>query len=110
MKRSQALTNWVMSATDLRQETLLADMLRDTDEKFLYWAIDKIVSWKNVTTPPNVVRIHGTNDRALPFRQADYVIKGGGHLAVANRADEVSAALKEILLAIDSPATQHPLK
>jgi hypothetical protein len=37
LKSSQRMMNWVMGATDPLRKTLLADMLRDTDERFLHW-------------------------------------------------------------------------
>lgn len=97
LKRSHRAMNWVMGAADPLRKNLLADMLRDTDEHFLYWALNKIVSWKNSELPKNVFRIHGDRDKVLPFRKADYVVKNGGHLMVANRAGEVSAAINQIL-------------
>lgn len=97
LKSSHRFMNWVMGAADPLRRELLADMLRDTDEKFLYWAIEKIVTWKNTVVPPNVIRIHGTNDRVLPLRKTDYTVEGGGHLMVANRAEEVSGYIKKIL-------------
>jgi pimeloyl-ACP methyl ester carboxylesterase len=110
LKRSHRIMNWAMGETDPLRKTLLADMLRDSDERFLYWAMDKIVSWKNVTVPSNVVRIHGTHDRLLPLRRADYKIERGGHLSVANRAGEVSAAVNEIPVAIDNVSNDTPPK
>jgi pimeloyl-ACP methyl ester carboxylesterase len=97
LKRSHRIMNWVMGAGDPIRRELLANMLRDTDARFLYWAIDKVVTWKNEIVPANVFRIHGTNDRVLPLRTAQYVIDKGGHIIVANRAKEVSAAIKEIV-------------
>ncbi|MEI9918484.1 MAG: alpha/beta hydrolase [Bacteroidota bacterium] len=101
LKRSHVLINWVMGAVDPLRRKLLADMLRDSDEKFMSWSLQQILDWKNRTVPPNMVCIHGDNDKVLPLRRAEYVIKGGGHLIVANRADEVSAAIKEILTPIE---------
>ncbi|HZY83088.1 MAG TPA: alpha/beta hydrolase [Cyclobacteriaceae bacterium] len=97
LKNSHRLMNWVMGAADPVRKKLLADMLRDTDPKFLYWAIDKVVTWKNETVPSNVVRIHGSKDRVLPVRKTNYLVDGGGHLIVANRADEVTKYVNEIL-------------
>lgn len=108
LKRSHQIFNWVMGARDPVRKELLAQILRDTDEKFLRWAVEKIVTWRNSTVPDNVVRIHGDNDRVLPFRRAEYRIKGGSHLMVADRAGEVSAAIKEILLAIDKVSAPVP--
>jgi pimeloyl-ACP methyl ester carboxylesterase len=97
LKRSHALINWIMGATDPKRRKLLTDMLRDSDEKFMVWAIEKILTWQNRAIPSNIVCIHGDNDRVLPLRRAEYVIKGGGHLIVADRPSEVSSAIKEIL-------------
>lgn len=97
LKRSHRFFNWIMGATDHLRRKLIADMLRDSDEAFMLWAMEKIVSWKNEIVPPNIVRIHGDKDRVLPYRHADYMIKDGGHLIVANRVDEVNTALKNIL-------------
>lgn len=97
LKRSHTFINWIMGATDQLRKKLLADMLRDSDEKFMMWALEKILTWQNRTVPLNTICIHGDNDKVLPLRRAEYVIKGGGHLIVADRAGEVSAAIKEIL-------------
>lgn len=97
LKRSHRLMNWVMSAKDPIRKNLLADMLRDTDEDFLHWALDKTVSWKNTTTPENVSRIHGDRDRVLPLRRSDFIVKNGGHIMVATHPAEVSRLIASIL-------------
>jgi pimeloyl-ACP methyl ester carboxylesterase len=97
LKRSHRIMNWVMGANEPIRRTLLSDMLRDTNEDFLHWAIDTIVTWRNTTVPKNLFRIHGDRDKVLPLRRADYLIENGGHIMVANRADEVTAAIKHIL-------------
>lgn len=97
LKSSHRLMNWVMGATDPMRRDLLAEMLRDTNEHFLRWAIHKIVTWKNTAVVPNVYRIHGTNDRILPLRRADFIINNGSHLAIANRAEEVTLFIKKII-------------
>ncbi len=97
LKRSHRMLNWMMGAGDTLRKTLLADMLRDTDKDFLFWAMDKIVTWNNEKVPDNVIRIHGDRDRVLPLRKTDYLIKNGGHIMVANRAEEVTSAIRTIL-------------
>lgn len=97
LKKSHTLMNWIMGAADPQRRKLLSDMLRDSDEKFMMWAIQKILTWRNRTIPPHIVCIHGDNDKVLPLRRAEYVIRGGGHLMVADRAGEVSAIIKEII-------------
>lgn len=78
---------------------MLAEILKDLDGDFLKWAIDKIVCWKNQTIHPNIIHIHGDNDRILPlqFVNPDIVIKGGGHFMTVNKAKEVSEILRTTL-------------
>lgn len=72
---------------------------RHFDKKFGDWAIEQILHWKNETYPPNLFHIHGTADRILPIRyvKPDFVVSGGGHLMVFNRAEEISEVLSEEL-------------
>jgi len=91
------VTNWLFGAKTIPEKELLSSILKDTDIQFSNWAIDQIVRWSNVETLQNVIQIHGTNDRILPFNKAKFVIEGGEHLMVVNRADEVSQAIKEAL-------------
>jgi len=45
------------------------------------------------------VHIHGDQDRIFPIKniKPDYVIKGGTHMMVWNRADEISAIINGLL-------------
>lgn len=86
-----------MGASDPSIQKLLVDMLKDTEEHFLYWALESIVTWKNTTSLNNVHRIHGDRDKVLPLTKADYIIKNGGHTIVADRAGEVSSSIKKII-------------
>ncbi len=91
------VTNWLFGAKTTSEKELLSSILKDTDIQFSNWAIDKIVKWDNVDSLQNVTQIHGTNDRILPFKEAKFAIKGGEHLMIVNRADEVSRAIKDAL-------------
>ena len=80
-----------------KEKKLLKSILEDTNTKFLVWAIDKIMHWKNKEYLPNVITIHGSIDRVLPYTQADFCIRNGSHLMIINRADEVSSIIRKIL-------------
>lgn len=97
MKTTNPITSWLFGAQTKIEKELLSAILRDTDDQFLNWAIDKIVGWDNVDALKNVTQIHGTSDKILPLKEAKFVIKGGEHLMIVNRADEVSQAIKEAL-------------
>ncbi len=97
MANNNPVTSWFFGAKTETEKKLLIAILHDTDLGFLNWAIDKIVRWDNVNPLQNVTQIHGTNDKILPFNEAKFVIEGGEHFMVVNRAKEVSLAIKEIL-------------
>ena len=58
-----------------------------------------IVNWKNDVVPENVIHIHGTADKLLPFRyvKADHALIDGEHVMIMDRAEELSALLKSII-------------
>jgi pimeloyl-ACP methyl ester carboxylesterase len=99
LKHSNFVINWLFGAKANSEKQLLKSILSETDPTFLMWAIDKIVSWKNITSVNNVFHIHGTSDRILPFRfvTCDYIIKNGNHFMTQSKAGEVSKVMKEIL-------------
>lgn len=79
---------------------LLRQIFRDTSPQFLKWAINCILSWKNEVRPQNLIHIHGTADRILPFSKvkADYIIEKGGHMMAYDRAEEINAILAKALI------------
>ena len=73
---------------------------KQADPQYVDWAVDKIIKWKNTWVPPNAFQIHGEHDRMFPIkniRNPNYVIRGGTHIMVLNRAKEVSACIEQIL-------------
>ena len=81
------------------QRKIQEEILRDSDPAFTKWAIHSILTWTNETVPPNVVHIHGTADRLLPYRyvKADYTIANGQHVMIMDEAEEVSALLCKLI-------------
>jgi pimeloyl-ACP methyl ester carboxylesterase len=98
MANNNPVTSWLFGATTSSEKELLSSILKDTDVQFSNWAIDTIGRWGNVDSLQNVTQIHGTKDKILPFKEAKFVIEGGEHLMIVNRADEVSSAIKNALL------------
>ncbi len=89
----------VFGAKTERQKRALRAIIETSMSGFNEWAVNAVVHWCNKTMPVNVVHIHGTKDILLPFKfvKADYAIKGGTHLMVLTRAQEVSdIILKEL--------------
>jgi len=97
LKKVNKLTYWFFGVMNEKERSMLKTIIAQTDTKFLKWAIDKIVNWKNDTLLGNVTLIHGTADRILPFNHADTQIKNGGHLMIINKADELSVLIRKSL-------------
>ena len=97
LKRSNFITNWIFGAGSSFDKQLLKQILIDTDQTFLKWAIDKVVSWENLRETKNIFHIHGTHDRIFPLRFANCntIIKNGGHMMVLNKAEEINSVLRK---------------
>jgi pimeloyl-ACP methyl ester carboxylesterase len=93
------LAYWLFSIDDLEERGLLRSILLDTDPHFLKWALHRVVIWDNHSHPIGLHQIHGSSDRIFPIRyvKPEFVLKGGGHLMVINRAGQVSTLIEKIV-------------
>ncbi len=92
LKFKNYFTFWLFGAKTIEEKNLLAQILEDTDEVYLKWAINVILHWRNEEKPANIFHIHGTEDKILPIRftQPDAIIKDGRHFMVFSKHDEVN--------------------
>lgn len=97
IKKPNEMLYWLFGVSTPEHRALLASIMADTDEIFFTWAIETIAKWDNQLAAAEIVQIHGTKDRILTLQKADYTIKGGGHLMVVTRANEISAIIKHVL-------------
>lgn len=100
LKQHTFVSNWAFGIESEADKILLEEILKDLDEDFLKWAIDKIMCWKNTAIHPGTVHIHGDNDHILPlhFANANLIVKGGGHFMTVNKAKEITKLLRSLLL------------
>jgi pimeloyl-ACP methyl ester carboxylesterase len=95
------LIDYFFGAKTQKDKELLHDYLRRSDARYIKWALQAILSWKNKDDNVPVVHIHGTKDKVLPLpRTVMYKLKDAGHLMIFNRASEVSSILKKELEAL----------
>jgi pimeloyl-ACP methyl ester carboxylesterase len=95
MKRGNLITNYLFGVKNKVDKELLGEILRDTDSKFLKWALNAILKWENSEKVDNI-SIHGTKDKILPLLgKVDYQIEGGGHFMIVNRAKDISRILEK---------------
>lgn len=97
LKKPTALLMWFFGVKTKEEKKLLRSIIKDTDKHFLKWAIGKIVTWENEVELKNLIRIHGTRDRMIPYESVDYKIEDGGHLMIMSKAIEIDAILKNII-------------
>lgn len=99
MKKSNFFSFWLFGITNKENKNLLTEILKDTDENFLKWAIDKIVNWENTLIPKNIKHIHGTSDRILPikFVKSDVQITDGGHFMTIDKFEELNVVLENVI-------------
>ncbi|HCW07918.1 MAG TPA: alpha/beta hydrolase [Cytophagales bacterium] len=97
LKSVNQLTFWFFGAKKDSEKELLHTFIKGTNEKFLSWAIDKIVNWQNVYESDKIFTIHGAEDRLLPINNPDYKIERGGHLMIIDRGEEISEIIMKLL-------------
>jgi len=102
LKWSNKLTADYYFGVESKQESkLLAAIIDNTDERFMVWAIDKIMKWKKLPqTKYDIIHIQGNKDRIFTNRNIDNVIwiKGGGHFMIVNKANEISDIVNKSLI------------
>lgn len=86
----------IETATDKKH---LRAMIRKSDVQFIRWAMHAVLTWKNTAVPENLVHIHGTRDEVLPMRftKPTHIVRGGGHLMVLTRANEINVIIDAVL-------------
>lgn len=92
------ITAWMLGAKTKDQKQLLKGVIQRTDMSFVKWCIWALGNWEHEDVQPNVVHIHGTSDKLLPYKNVhpDYTIDKGEHLMIRNRAKEVSELLRKL--------------
>ena len=92
LKSANFLTYFLFGVKEKEHKQLLKTILEETDSRFLKWAMNEIVNWRNEIVSENTLHIHGTRDWILPFRCVKnvVVVLGGGHLMVITHAGKVS--------------------
>lgn len=90
---------WLLCDKDPAHKKLIREIIATSDMKFVRWAIGAILHWKNTIVPSNIIHIHGTADKLLPYKlvKADYSIKDGTHVLTLDKHHELSPILKMLI-------------
>ncbi len=91
LNRSNAILKYIFGTKTKNENELLKDIVSSSEPKFMKWAIGQICNWEETNENLGIVRIHGTKDRLIPYKnKVNYTIDGGGHLMILQRAKEIS--------------------
>lgn len=92
-------TTWLLCDNKPEHKKMIREIIATSDMQFVRWAISAILRWKNSIVPPNIIHIHGTADKLLPYRlvKTDYTIENGTHVLTLDKQKEVSSILKTLI-------------
>lgn len=95
----EPIENYNLGVQNEEEKKLVREYRQHINLQYSNWAINEILNWKNNWHPENLVHLHGGSDHIFPLKniKADFVIPGGGHLMVMNKAKEVNEILKKII-------------
>lgn len=98
LKAGSILKNF-MGVRSKEDKVIIYNYAKSADPDLVRWSIQAIVNWNQPDRLPGIVHLHGSNDRMLPLKytRPDFIIKGGGHLMIFNKADEVNKILNQVL-------------
>jgi pimeloyl-ACP methyl ester carboxylesterase len=98
LKAGSMLKNF-MGVRSKEDKAIIYHYVKTADPDLVRWSLNAIVNWDQPDRLPGIVHLHGSSDRMLPLKYThpDFVIKGGGHLMIFNKADEVNKILNEVL-------------
>ena len=94
LKWSNLLTaNYYFGTETPAEAALLRQIIQDTDQDFMRWAIAEIMAWSCPVPLPGLAHVHGGRDRIFPAApvQNATILAGAGHFMAVNRAAAVSA-------------------
>lgn len=70
------------------------------DERYLEWAIEKVVLWDRTIVDKDVVHIHGDADEVFPIKNITdcIIVKGGTHVMILMKYKWLNSNLPKIIL------------
>lgn len=89
--------NWFFGAEKKETITIFHSIMKASFIPFDTWAVHAIIHWQNNTIPANLLHIHGTGDRLLPYANVhcDKTIKGGRHLMIMDHGELIMPLVKQ---------------
>lgn len=98
----EKLAKYAFGVTVKDRVELYKKYLSVSDKKYLDWALEEIINWKQTQTIENVIHIHGTNDKVFPSKyiKGEHIaVKNGTHVMIINKYKWFNENLPKLLIA-----------
>jgi pimeloyl-ACP methyl ester carboxylesterase len=98
-KLTEPFQNRMLGISTAEERSAVAISRKNANKKYVTWAVDQAINWKNDWQHPQIYHIHGDNDKMFPINKIKptYILKDAGHFMIMNRAAEVSDCINTIL-------------
>jgi pimeloyl-ACP methyl ester carboxylesterase len=99
LKYSAILLQGLYEPDGWKVRKIFRSMFRVKSAIYFKRTVNLIVNWDRTEINPDIIHIHGTGDRTLPFSlvKPHHVIEGGSHIMVYTRAKEINQILGQVL-------------
>ena len=102
--KSISVAKRIFSTETHQAKKVLVEVIKESDPKFIRWAIQAILEWENETIPNPIKHIHGTKDGILPFKNThpSHAILDGTHLMLMSRVKELNDFFAEVFAEVET--------
>lgn len=99
-----AKTKRYFTSESSEDKKLLRQVIQESDNDFIKWAIEAILTWNATDMPTNYIHIHGSKDGILPvrFTSPSHIIKDAGHMMILTNARQINRILSKELESVIS--------
>lgn len=93
------LAKYAFGETVKNRVALYQKYLSMNDRRYISWAVKEMVCWDQKEAYPNIIHIHGDEDRVFPLKyiNAPIVVSGGTHIMVITKYRWFNKNLPEII-------------
>ena len=98
----EKLAKYAFGETAVNRVDLYKKYMSVSDKKYLDWAIENIINWKQSQSIDNVIHIHGSHDKVFPIENIKgsvIKVKNGTHVMIINKYKWFNENLPKLLTA-----------
>lgn len=96
----ESFAKYAFGETVKKRVELYRKYLSVADKRYLDWAIQNMVCWKQDEAIPEIIHIHGESDPVFPIKNISncITIKGGTHIMIINKYKWFNENLPQLIL------------